>query len=63
MKKFKCTIVRTQYQTVEVEAESFGEAENVAQGMFDYDTPCEEYIEVYDMAEVTPQPTPTTTKE
>ncbi len=60
MKKFKCTIVRTQYQTVEVKAENYGEAENVAQGMFDYDTPCEEYIEVYDMTEVT---TPTTTKE
>jgi len=62
MKKFKCVLLRSQYQTVVVEAEDYmdnDDVKNKAESMFDYDQPCEEYLEVYDMEEV---PT-TTTKE
>jgi hypothetical protein len=62
MKKFKCVLLRSQYQTVVVEAEDYmdnDEIKNKAEALFNYDIPCEEYLEVYDMEEV---PT-TTTKE
>ena len=59
MKKFKCVLVRTQYQNVELEAEDWNEAEASAGDLFDVDKPIkEEYVEVYDMNEIEP-----TTKE
>lgn len=63
MKKFKCVLVRTQYQTVVVEAEDYEENDDIknkAEALFNYDIPCEEYLEVYDMEEI---PTNSTTKE
>lgn len=53
MKKFKCVLVRSQYQTVEVEAEDYTKAEELAREMFDGNSLLEgEYVEVYDMEEV-----------
>lgn len=53
MKKFKCVLVRSQYQTVELEAENWNEAEAKAVDLFDADSLLEEeYVEVYDLEEV-----------
>lgn len=52
MPKFKCVLVRSQYQTIEVEAEDYIKAEELARDMFDYDRLTEEeHIEVYDIEE------------
>jgi hypothetical protein len=54
MKKFKCVLVRSQYQTVELEAKDWNEAEAKAVDLFDADLLLEEeYVEVYDMTELT----------
>ena len=54
MKKFKCILLRSQYQTVEVEAENYEQAKE-AWVLFDADKVDQTYIEVYDLTEVEPQ--------
>ena len=54
MKKFKCILVRTQYQTVVVKAKDWQEANELACERFDHDLLLDdEYVEVYDTEEVT----------
>ena len=53
MKKFKCILLRSQYQTVEVETENYEQAKE-AWVLFDIDKVDQTYIEVYDLTEVEP---------
>jgi hypothetical protein len=55
MKKFKCILLRSQYQTVEVEAEDYEQAQENAWVLFDEARVKETYVEVYDLTEVEPQ--------
>ena len=55
MKKFKCILLRSQYQTVEVEAENYEQAKENAWVLFDADKIDQTYVEVYDLTEVEPQ--------
>jgi hypothetical protein len=55
MKKFKCILLRSQYQTVEVEAEDYKQAEENAWVLFDESEVDDTYVEVYDLTEVEPQ--------
>ena len=52
--KFKCTIVHKMYQTVEVEADNWQEAELLAVDLFDDALASDDIeMEVYDTVEVT----------
>jgi hypothetical protein len=55
MKKFKCILLRSQYQTVEVKAEDYEQAQENAWVLFDADKVDQTYVEVYDLTEVEPQ--------
>ena len=52
MKKFKCQLVRSQYQTVEFEAEDLQTAEDIANQLFDDGGHWQEYVDVYDLEEL-----------
>lgn len=53
MKKFKCVVLRSQYQTVVVEADDREHAETIALETFDPDRVNDhEFMEVYDMDEL-----------
>lgn len=52
MKKFKCQLVRSQYQTVEFEAEDYETAKAMAPEMFAEDGGWIEYIDTYDLEEM-----------
>lgn len=52
MKKFKCILLRSQYQTVEVEAEDYEQAQKNAWVLFDEDKVDATYVEVYDLDEI-----------
>jgi len=51
MKKFKCILLRSQYQTVEVEAENYEQAKENAWVLFDESKADATYVEVYDLME------------
>jgi hypothetical protein len=51
MKKFKCILLRSQYQTVEVEAEDYEQAKENAWVLFDESKADATYVEVYDLME------------
>jgi hypothetical protein len=54
MPKYKCILLRSQYQTIEVEGKDYDDAEELARDMFNADQMIEEeYVEVYDMTEIT----------
>lgn len=55
MKKFKCILLRSQYQTVEVKAEDYEQAKENAWVLFEEDKVDATYVEVYDLTEVKPQ--------
>ena len=57
MKKFECILLRSQYQTVEIEAEDYEQAEENACELFDETKTDASYVEVYDLIEVKPTPT------
>lgn len=52
MKKFKCQLVRTQYQPVEFEAEDLEAAQEIANQLFDDGGHWQEYVDVYDLEEL-----------
>jgi len=52
MKKFKCVLVRSQYQTLELEAEDFTQAKKNARFLFNQNKDYEQYIEVYECTEI-----------
>lgn len=52
MKKFRCQLVRSQYQTVEFQAEDLETAQDMASEMFAEDGGWIEYIDVYDLEEL-----------
>lgn len=53
MPRYKCVLLRSQYQTIELEADNYDVAIEQAREMFDYDRmPDAEYVEVYDIEEV-----------
>lgn len=54
MRKFKCVVVRSQYQTVVINAKNHTEAKNNVRYMFDQDKEYQQYIEVYECNEVEP---------
>lgn len=51
MNNYHCTLLRSQYQTVEVQAEDYEQAEAIAKGMFDELRINAEFIEIYDIVE------------
>lgn len=53
MKRFKCRVVFSQYQTIEVEAQDWIEAETKAKELFNFDSSDDGDLEVYDTTEVT----------
>jgi hypothetical protein len=55
MKKFKCVIVRKQYQTVVVEAEDLSDAMQKAR-FFNPNKDYEQYVELYDINELPAEP-------
>jgi hypothetical protein len=55
MKKFKCILLRSQYQTVEVKAEDYEQAKENAWVLFDEAKVDATYVEVYDLTELEPQ--------
>lgn len=54
MRKFKCVVVRSQYQTVIINAKNHTEAKENVRYMFDQDKEYQQYIEVYECNEVEP---------
>jgi hypothetical protein len=52
MKKFKCILLRSQYQTVEVKAEDYEQAKENAWVLFDEAKVDATYVEVYDLIEL-----------
>lgn len=58
MKRFKCRVVFSQYQTIEVEAQDWIEAETKAKELFNFDHSDDGDLEVYDTTEVTTEEDP-----
>jgi hypothetical protein len=54
MRKFKCVVVRSQYQTIIINAKNYTEAKENVRYMFDGDKEYQQYIEVYECNEVEP---------
>lgn len=64
MEKFKCVVLRSQYQTVFVDAEDREHAETIAIEAFDPDrVNNHEFMEVYDMEELSDSEPPLTPSE
>jgi hypothetical protein len=55
MKKFKCVIVRKQYQTIVVEAKDLADAMQNAR-FFNPNKDYEQYVELYDIDELPAEP-------
>lgn len=56
MKKFKCVIVRKQYQTVVVESENLSDAMRDARFLFNPNEDYEQHSELYDINELPAEP-------
>lgn len=52
MKRFRCQLVRSQYQNVEFEAESVEAAQDMAVELFDETKEHMTYVDLYDMEEL-----------
>jgi hypothetical protein len=52
MRKFKCVVVRSQYQTITIKAKNFADAKDKARFMFDPDKEYNQYVETYECNEV-----------
>jgi len=53
MKRFKCRVVFSAYQTIEVEAPDWIEAETKAAELFNFECSKDGDVEVYDTVEMT----------